>query len=102
MPGWTTGCRSSCAAPGLEAYPLLTTPGQKIAWDEIHVGSRSIFAAAGLVEVNRPTKRRIVMRIDFEARPAPKRGSRGGGLAAAPTVTMIQLPFRPLSIAATS
>jgi GNAT superfamily N-acetyltransferase len=52
-------------ARALEAYPLLTTPGQKIAWDEIHVGSRSIFAAAGFVEVHRPTKRRIVMRIDF-------------------------------------
>ena len=52
-------------ARALEAYPLLTTPGQKIAWDEIHVGSRSVFAAAGLGEVNRPTKRRVVMRIDF-------------------------------------
>jgi GNAT superfamily N-acetyltransferase len=54
--------RGACA---LEAYPLLTTPGQKIAWDEIHVGSRSIFTAAGLAEINRPTKRRVVMRIDF-------------------------------------
>ena len=52
-------------ARALEAYPLLTTPGQKISLDEIHVGSRSIFAAAGLAEVNRPTKRRFVMRIDF-------------------------------------
>jgi GNAT superfamily N-acetyltransferase len=52
-------------ARALEAYPLLTTPGQKIAWDEIHVGSRSIFAEAGFVEVHRPTKRRIVMRIEF-------------------------------------
>ena len=53
------------SARALEAYPLLTTPGQKIAWDEIHVGSRSLFAAAGFAEVNRPTKRRVVMRIDF-------------------------------------
>ena len=52
-------------ARALEAYPMLTTRGQKISWDEIHVGSRSIFAAAGLAEVNRPTKRRVVMRIDF-------------------------------------
>jgi GNAT superfamily N-acetyltransferase len=52
-------------ARALEAYPLLTTPGQKISWDEIHVGNRSIFAAAGLAEVNRPTKRRVVMRIEF-------------------------------------
>jgi len=49
----------------LEAYPILTTPGQKISWDEIHVGTPGIFAAAGLVEINRPTKRRTVMRIDF-------------------------------------
>lgn len=44
---------------------MLTQPGQTITLDEIHVGSRSIFAAAGLTEVGRPTLRRIVMRIDF-------------------------------------
>jgi GNAT superfamily N-acetyltransferase len=52
-------------ARALEAYPMLTKPGQKISWDEIHVGSRSVFAAAGLTEVSRPTLRRVVMRIDF-------------------------------------
>ena len=52
-------------ARALEAYPLLTAPGQKISWDEIHVGPPGIFAAAGLAEINRPTKRRTVMRIDF-------------------------------------
>lgn len=52
-------------ARALEAYPILTKPGQKISWDEIHVGAPSIFAAAGLTEVNRPTLRRVVMRIDF-------------------------------------
>jgi GNAT superfamily N-acetyltransferase len=52
-------------ARALEAYPMLTEPGQEITWDELHVGTRSIFAAAGLVEVSRPTKRRVVMRIDF-------------------------------------
>jgi GNAT superfamily N-acetyltransferase len=52
-------------ARALEAYPMLTQPGQRIAWDEIHVGSRNIFEAAGLAEVNRPTKRRVVMRVDF-------------------------------------
>jgi GNAT superfamily N-acetyltransferase len=52
-------------ARALEAYPMLTTPGQKISWDEIHVGTPGIFAAAGLAEINRPTKRRTVMRIDF-------------------------------------
>jgi hypothetical protein len=37
----------------------------EIAWGELHVGSRSAFAAAGFNEVSRPTKRRAVMRIDF-------------------------------------
>ena len=36
---------------------------------EVHVGSRSIFAAAGFSEVSRPTVRRVVMRIDFQAAP---------------------------------
>jgi len=52
-------------ARALEGYPMLTKSGQKIIWDEIHVGSRSIFAAAGFAEVSRPTLRRVVMRIDF-------------------------------------
>ena len=52
-------------ARALEAYPIIAKPGQKISWDEIHVGTPSIFAAAGLTEVNRPTLRRVVMRIDF-------------------------------------
>jgi GNAT superfamily N-acetyltransferase len=54
-------------ARALEGYPMLTEPGQKIAWDEIHVGTPSIFAGAGLAEVNRPTLRRVVMRVDFRA-----------------------------------
>ena len=33
--------------------------------DELHVGSRSVFADAGFTEVGRPTVRRVVMRIDF-------------------------------------
>jgi hypothetical protein len=44
---------------------MLTRPGQIITIDEIHVGSRSVFDAAGFTEVARPTKRRVVMRIDF-------------------------------------
>ena len=52
-------------ARALEAYPMLTKAGQKITIDEIHVGSRSIFEAAGLAEVGRPTLRRVVMRMDF-------------------------------------
>jgi GNAT superfamily N-acetyltransferase len=49
----------------LEGYPMLTEPGKEITWGELHVGSRSIFAAAGFAEVSRPTLRRVVMRVDF-------------------------------------
>jgi GNAT superfamily N-acetyltransferase len=52
-------------ASALEGYPMITQPGRVITWGELHVGSRSIFAAAGFVEVSRPTLRRAVMRIDF-------------------------------------
>jgi hypothetical protein len=44
---------------------MLTQPGKDVSWDEIHVGSRSLFEAAGLTQVSHPTKRRVVMRIDF-------------------------------------
>ncbi|HLK45750.1 MAG TPA: hypothetical protein VKT18_07155 [Acidimicrobiales bacterium] len=49
----------------LEGYPLLTEAGERIAWDEIHVGTRELFASAGFTEVSRPSKRRVVMRIDL-------------------------------------
>ena len=52
-------------ARALEGYPMITEPGREITWGELHVGSRSIFAAAGFTEVSRPTLRRVVMRIDF-------------------------------------
>jgi GNAT superfamily N-acetyltransferase len=52
-------------ARALEAYPMITEPGQEISWGETHVGTRSIFAEAGLSEVSHPTPRRVVMRIDF-------------------------------------
>jgi hypothetical protein len=32
----------------------------------LHVGSRSIFAAAGFTEVGHPTSRRVATRIDFD------------------------------------
>jgi GNAT superfamily N-acetyltransferase len=51
-------------ARALEAYPMRTETGE-VTWDEIHVGAESIFAAAGMVEVSRPGKRRVVMRTDF-------------------------------------
>jgi len=52
-------------ARALEGYPMITKPGQEITWDELRVGSRSIFADAGFAEVSHPTLRRVVMRIDF-------------------------------------
>jgi GNAT superfamily N-acetyltransferase len=54
-------------ARALEAYPLLTREGLHTSSDEIHVGTRSMFAAAGMTEVHRPTKRRAVLRIDFHS-----------------------------------
>jgi GNAT superfamily N-acetyltransferase len=52
-------------AEALEAYPMLTQRGEEITWGELHMGTRSIFAAAGFTEVGHPTPRRVVMRIDF-------------------------------------
>jgi hypothetical protein len=54
-------------ARALEGYPMITEPGKEITWGELHVGSRSIFAGAGFAEVSRPTRRRVVMRIDFQS-----------------------------------
>lgn len=53
-------------ARALEGYPMVTQPGQEISWGELFVGKSSVFAAAGFREVSRPTKRRVVMRIDFD------------------------------------
>jgi GNAT superfamily N-acetyltransferase len=52
-------------ARALEAYPILGQAGKEIMWDEIHCGSPQVFEAAGLVQVHHPTKRRLVMRVDF-------------------------------------
>jgi GNAT superfamily N-acetyltransferase len=49
-------------ARALEAYPITTTD---VIAEELHVGTVATFAAAGLTEVNRPTPRRVVMRVDF-------------------------------------
>jgi GNAT superfamily N-acetyltransferase len=49
-------------ARALEAYPMTT---KNAIVEELHVGTEGVFAHAGLVEVNRPTLRRVVMRIDF-------------------------------------
>jgi len=53
-------------ARALEAYPMITTPGEEITWGETHVGTRSIFEAAGMHEVFRPSLRRVVMRVEFD------------------------------------
>ncbi|MGI9113372.1 MAG: GNAT family N-acetyltransferase [Gaiellaceae bacterium] len=52
-------------ARALEGYPMVMEPGQEVMSVELHVGSRSIFAAAGFAEVGHPTLRRVVMHIDF-------------------------------------
>jgi GNAT superfamily N-acetyltransferase len=49
-------------ARALEAYPMTTTD---VISGELHVGTVSVFEAAGLVATSRPTIRRLVMRIDF-------------------------------------
>lgn len=49
-------------ARALEAYPMTT--GSAVV-EELHVGTASVYAAAGLAEVSRPSQRRAVMRIDF-------------------------------------
>ena len=53
-------------ARAVEAYPMITEPGVEITWGETHVGTRSIFEAAGMTEVHRASLRRVVMRLDFE------------------------------------
>lgn len=49
-------------ARAIEGYPMVTTNAIS---EELHVGTVPTFAAAGLVEVGRPTQRRAVMRIEF-------------------------------------
>ncbi len=54
-------------AAALEGYSMIPQPSKDVLFGELHVGSRSIFAAAGFAEVTRPTLRRAVMRIDFSS-----------------------------------
>ncbi|HEY3004646.1 MAG TPA: hypothetical protein VGJ44_20030 [Kribbellaceae bacterium] len=44
---------------------MITEPGKEITWGELHVGPLGAFEHAGLHPVNQPSKRRVVMRIDF-------------------------------------
>jgi GNAT superfamily N-acetyltransferase len=59
------GFAQARGARALEAYPMVAEPGKDITWGELHVGARSVFAAAGFREVAHPTKRRVVMRREF-------------------------------------
>ncbi|MFD7659517.1 GNAT family N-acetyltransferase [Actinosynnema sp. NPDC059797] len=54
-------------ARAVEGYPMITEPGRRITWGEVHVGARQVFEEAGLAEVSHPTTRRVVMRVEFGA-----------------------------------
>jgi GNAT superfamily N-acetyltransferase len=49
-------------ARAIEAYPIIL---KDVLVEELHVGTESVFADAGLAVVSHPTKRRVVMRRDF-------------------------------------
>jgi GNAT superfamily N-acetyltransferase len=49
-------------ARAVEGYPITT---KNVIAEELHVGTEATFRAAGFTEVSTPTKRRVVMRIDF-------------------------------------
>ncbi|HEX6619302.1 MAG TPA: GNAT family N-acetyltransferase [Solirubrobacteraceae bacterium] len=49
-------------ARAIEGYPITT---KDVIAEELHVGTESVFADAGFIEVSRPTVRRVVMRIDL-------------------------------------
>lgn len=49
-------------ARAIEGYPMTTTD---VISEELHVGTRTTFAAASFTEVSRPTLCRVVMRIEF-------------------------------------
>lgn len=55
----------SRGARALEAYPMTVEPGYEVTWGEMHVGARQVFEEAGFKEVSHPSKRRVVVRIDF-------------------------------------
>jgi GNAT superfamily N-acetyltransferase len=49
-------------ARAVEGYPITT---KDVILEELHVGTKATFAAAGFRVMSRPTPRRVVMRIDF-------------------------------------
>jgi len=52
-------------AAAVEGYAMITEPGREITWGELHVGALSVYEEAGLRPVSWPSKRRVIMRIDF-------------------------------------
>ncbi len=46
----------------VEAYPIVV---KNVIDEELHVGTESVFADAGMTVVSHPSKRRVVMRLDF-------------------------------------
>lgn len=56
----------AAGAHAIEGYPMIVQPGRTVIWDELNVGAVGAFSAAGFREVAHPTKRRLVMRIDFD------------------------------------
>ena len=53
-------------ARAIEGYPMTT---KDVILEELHVGTKGVFADAGFTEVSRPTLRRAVMRVDFSVSP---------------------------------
>lgn len=52
-------------ARAIEGYAMIVAPGEDVTWGQLYVGHRKVFAAAGFKEVSRPSKKRVVMRVDF-------------------------------------
>jgi GNAT superfamily N-acetyltransferase len=55
----------SRGARAIEGYPMITSPDKEITWGELNVGPLGAFLDAGFREVTHPSKRRMVVRIDF-------------------------------------
>ncbi|MBI4882583.1 MAG: GNAT family N-acetyltransferase [Actinobacteria bacterium] len=53
-------------AKAIEAYPMITEPGKEVTWGELYVGARQVFKDAGFKQITHPTKRRVVMRLNFK------------------------------------
>ena len=52
-------------ARAVEGYPMDVVPGKTITWGEMHVGGVDGFLDAGFSVVARPSKRRVVVRLDL-------------------------------------